>query len=44
LFGRVSKRVPQLAYGHCQTMVEIDEGIFGPEAFAKFFTSDDFAG
>jgi hypothetical protein len=24
-------------------MVEIDKGIFRPEALAKFFTSDDFA-
>jgi hypothetical protein len=40
--GRVSQRIPELAYGHCQAMVEIDKGIFRPEALAKFFTSDDF--
>jgi hypothetical protein len=42
-FGGVSQRIPQLAYGYCEAMVEIDKGILRPEAIAKFFPSDDFA-
>jgi hypothetical protein len=40
----VSKCVPELANGHCQAMVKVDERIRRPKALAEFVTGDDLPG
>jgi hypothetical protein len=40
----ISDRLPQLANGHPEAAVEINEGVFGPNAIAKVRPGDHLPG
>jgi hypothetical protein len=43
IFGVVVQRLSEFANRYPETAVEVDEGIAGPEAAAKFLAADDFS-
>ena len=42
--GGIAERLAQLVYGRVQAVVEIDEGVGGPEFLAQLFAGDYLAG
>ena len=42
--GRVAEYVSQFGYGCIQSMIKIDECIFGPQALPKLFTGHNIVG
>jgi hypothetical protein len=44
LFDRIAQRVPQFVHRNSEAMVEIDECVRRPQAFAKIFPRDDLPG
>jgi hypothetical protein len=44
IFGVVVQSLSEFANRHPEAAVEVNKGIAGPEAVAKFLTADDFSG
>jgi hypothetical protein len=44
IFDGIAQRVSQFVHRNCDAMVEIDECIRRPQAFAKVFPGDDLPG
>jgi hypothetical protein len=44
IFGVIVQRLSELANRYPEAAVEVDEGVAGPEAAAKFLAADEFSG
>jgi hypothetical protein len=42
--GFVAECFPQFLYGGIEAVLEVDEGVGGPDPFLEFFAGDEFAG